>query len=202
VHGGFVGARFHKAGSYLFETAKGRVGRIAANRVPDDQPVTGPWTLTFPPDAGAPREVVMETLIDWTKSADPGVRYFSGAATYHKNFTLQDMPEKDGVILDLGMVREVATVRINGRDAGILWKQPYQVGIGHLLKQGENKLEIAVTNLWNNRIVGDLQADATKSFTRSNIKSKFRASSSLLPSGLLGPVVFRFPVVVSQETQP
>lgn len=85
------------------------------------------------------------------------------------------------------------------KDAGIVWKRPWQSNIGPFLKAGENQLEISVTNLWNNRIVGDLQPVAKQTFTRTNIKSKFKANSPLLPSGLPGPVSLSSPVSVTMK---
>ena len=140
----------------------------------------------------------MDKLIDWTKSSDPGVKYFSGTATYRKSFEFaQDLPKT--VFLDLGTVREVASVKVNGKDAGILWKQPYSVNIAPFLKNGDNELEISVTNLWNNRIVGDVQSDKDEDFTRTNLKNKFTAKSPLLPFGLIGPVILRTPLDVTVE---
>jgi hypothetical protein len=191
----------HRSGSYAYRAADGYEGSVSVE-VPDDRIIDGPWTLSFPADSGAPPEAVMDPLVDWTESSDPGIRYFSGTATYRKTISLSGPPPAGDVVLDLGSVREVAAVRVNGRDAGILWKEPFSANIGHLLKAGENRLEIAVTNVWNNRIVGDLQPDAVKSFARTNLVGKFRANSPLQPSGLLGPVKLRFPISVNLPIQP
>jgi hypothetical protein len=77
---------------------------------------------------------------------------------------------------------------------GVLWKQPYRIDIGSFVRPGRNQLEISVTNLWNNRIVGDLRMELEKGFTQTNLKGKFTAKSPLLPSGLIGPVTLEFPV--------
>jgi hypothetical protein len=201
VDAGSVGARVWKPGVYDFETAKGRTGKIVVDYVPDAQVIDGPWQINFPPDLGAPPVVTLTSLIDWTQSTDPGVRYFSGTATYHKQFILAEKLASGTVFLDLGSVKEVATVKVNGKDAGVLWKQPYRIDVGPLLKAGKNQLEIAVTNLWNNRIVGDLRPDSNGTFTRTNLKSKFRPESPLLPSGLIGPVTLDFPVSVTAKSQ-
>ena len=198
---GSVAARVRKSGTYPLETASGRKGEIVVDRVPADQVIDGPWKLAFPPNLGAPPEVTMPSLTDWTESSDPGVRYFSGTATYTKNFTLPQLPpaDKAAVFLNLGEVREVATVTVNGKNAGILWKQPYRVEVGPFLKSGENHLEIAVTNLWNNRIVGDFRLKPEHPVTRTNVKSKFSAKSPLLPSGLVGPVKLEYEVKVADR---
>src|SRR5690606_25386238 len=44
----------------------------------------GPWTLTFPPNLGAHDSITLPSLISWSESEVPDVRYFTGMATYHK----------------------------------------------------------------------------------------------------------------------
>jgi hypothetical protein len=92
------------------------------------------------------------------------------------------------VILDLGAVREIAEVTINGKPVGgILWKPPFQINVTDDLKPGVNELSVKVTNLWPNRMIGDLQPGVTKTYTWTDFKP-FKADSPLLESGLLGPV--------------
>ena len=128
------------------------------------------------------------------------MKYFSGTATYRKTLDLpRDFVDgSDRVLLGLGNVKEVARVHVNGRDAGSLWKPPYELDISDLLKPGSNSLSIEVTNVWNNRIVGDQQRDDDLDITRTNIKRLFKAGSPLQPSGLMGPVSLRLqrPVVI------
>jgi alpha-L-rhamnosidase len=185
------------AGAHRLATAAGKSANFELKDVPEAVEIAGEWKVEFPAGRGAPATVTMDKLADWTKSSDPGVRYFSGTATYRKSFEVSDPPET--LFLDLGTVGEVATVKVNGNDAGILWKLPYSVNIAPLVHSGTNQLEISVTNLWNNRIVGDLQSDKDEDFTRTNLKSKFSAKSPLLPSGLIGPVTLRTPVDVTVE---
>jgi hypothetical protein len=118
--------------------------------------VTGAWTLTFPPKWGAPPRVQMTKLTSWTDSSDAGVKYFSGTATYAK--TVQaPAPWLRGerVWLDLGKVRDIAQVKVNGKDVGMVWAPPYRVDVTDALKPGANRIEIAVTNEWTNRQIGD-----------------------------------------------
>jgi len=147
--------------------------------------LTGPWTVTFQPGRGAPDSVVLPQLADWSKSADAGVRYFSGTATYRQTFKLPAKPAK-GLVLDLGEVRELAEVIVNGKSAGILWKPPYRADLTGLAKPGINTLEVRVTNLWVNRLIGDAQPGA-KPITFTALKT-YRADAPLRPSGLMGPV--------------
>jgi hypothetical protein len=192
---GTVKARVWKPGTYVFETARGRGGKLVVDQVPADQVIKGPWTLRFPEGWGAPPAVTMPDLTDWTESPDAGVRYFSGTASYHNRFVLPDALARAGgpVFLDLGSVKEVAVVTVNGNEAGVLWMHPYRIDIGPFVRAGENQLAISVTNLWNNRIVGDLRMEPGKAFTRTNLKAKFSAKSPLLSSGLIGPVTLDFP---------
>ena len=89
--------------------------------------------------------------------------------------------------LDLGRVRNIAQVRVNGKDLGLVWKAPFRVDVTKALKPGTNRLEVKVTNLWVNRLIGDAQPDATDKYTFTT-QAFYKADSPLLPSGLLGPV--------------
>lgn len=150
----------------------------------------GAWRLSFPPEWGAPPQVELPELISWTDSSDTGVKYFSGTATYAKEF---DVPPEwlqpaATLQLDLGRVEEIAEVSVNGQPVGgILWKPPFRTELSAALKPGRNRLEIKVTNLWPNRIIGDRQPDAKQTYTFMHIKP-YRSESRLTPSGLLGPV--------------
>jgi hypothetical protein len=150
--------------------------------------VEGPWQVSFQSNRGAPAQVNFPKLTAWNESSDDGVKYFSGIGAYAK--TIQAQPDwfKQGarIWLDLGDVRNLAEVSVNGKPAGIAWKVPYRVDVTGLLKAGDNELRIAVANSWVNRMIGDRQPNATK-FTFTN-PVFYKADSPLLPSGLLGPV--------------
>ncbi len=152
--------------------------------------IAGPWTVRFPPGWGAPDSVLWDRLISWTESSDPGVRYFSGTARYSTDFDLGEplSRKNEGWIIDLGSLREVAEVTLNGRDVGIVWKEPFQADVSGLLRPGRNDLEVKVTNLWNNRLVGDLLNPGQEPVARTNMILKPR---DLIPSGLFGPVTIR-----------
>jgi hypothetical protein len=117
----------------------------------------GPWTLSFPPNWGAPATVQLPQLTSWTESSDPGVKYFSGTATYSKQVAAPRAWFQSGrhIYLDLGKVRDIAEVEVNGKPAGMVWAPPYRVDVTNELKPGANQLTIKVTNEWTNRIVGD-----------------------------------------------
>jgi len=159
----------------------------------------GNWTLRFAPDSGAPGDAQSLTRLDsWSSSEIPGIRYFSGVATYRRTLDIPAHWLKDNacMVLDMGEVKELGEVRLNGQAVGVAWKPPYRVEISHALKPGANQLEIDIANLWWNRMVGDQQPGAqkiaaTSSLTgaiASSFASQFSADTPLLPSGLLGPV--------------
>lgn len=138
---------------------------------------------------GAGESVVFEKLLSWTQSPDVGVKYFSGTACYRKEFYMPaEMCEEDRYTsLDLGEIKNIAEVALNGKNLGVLWKPPFSVDISDVVKPGINTLEVKVTNLWPNRLIGDQFLPEGKRFTRTNIR-KFTKDSPLMESGLLGPV--------------
>jgi len=120
----------------------------------------GPWEISFPAGLGAPENISLPQLTDLSEHAAPGVKYFSGTATYRKQFSLPETQlaaSASPVALDLGEVRHVVTVRLNGQELGILWRPPYRVDVTPRLRPGTNRLELDVTNTWANRLVGDQQ---------------------------------------------
>jgi hypothetical protein len=152
--------------------------------------IGGPWQVTFPPDLGAPPRARFDSLTSWTSSSDDGIKYFSGTATYAKEFEVSpDWMRPDArVVLDLGVVKEIAEVTVNGTPVGgVLWKTPYSVDATRALHAGTNRIEVKVTNLWVNRIVGDAQPTATARFAFLGFP-QYSKSAPLLQSGLLGPV--------------
>jgi hypothetical protein len=152
--------------------------------------ITGTWKVAFPPHLGAPPQIELPSLSSWTASSDPGVMYFSGTARYVKQFTLPDGWDHSGskVLLDLGRIREFAQVTLNGHKLpDILWKPPFTLEVTSALKTGLNNIEVEITNLWPNRIIGDLQPDAKDKYTFT-VYGAYKVDSPLVESGLLGPV--------------
>jgi hypothetical protein len=172
------------AGRYTAKTDRGESVSATVPAGPAPVAIEGPWSVKFTPGWGAPASVNFTKLQSWTDNEDPGVRYYSGTATYSTRFTVTDVSP---AVLDLGDVRELAQVRVNGHDLGILWKKPFAVSLEGVLRPGQNDLDIAVTNLWPNRLIGDQRLPPEQRRTHTNI-TKFRADSPLMPSGLLGPV--------------
>jgi hypothetical protein len=150
--------------------------------------IAGPWMLEFMPDRGAPSSTTLETLSSWSDNPDPGIRYYSGTGTYHIAFDARQEWFTPGahLWLDLGDVRNLAHVTLNGKDPGVVWHAPFRLEITGILKPGRNELTIQVINAWVNRLIGDQQPGATQ-YTYADIHP-YKADSPLLPSGLLGPV--------------
>ena len=169
-------------------------GSTKSSEIPkiDSLQFTSGWTLDFPPKWGAPSHVDVPALKSWTDFNDQGVRYFSGTAVYHATIHVNaDQFTADHELwLDLGDVREIAQIRINGVSLTPLWMSPYTDRIDKLLRPGDNLVDVEITNCWPNRIIGDLQTSNGEHYTSTNIRA-FSKSSPLLPSGLLGPVVLR-----------
>lgn len=149
----------------------------------------GPWEVSFQPGRGAPDKLTFPELISWTESPNAGVKYFSGTATYTISLTAPTEWFEEGarVYLDLGEVKNLAEVVMNGLPVGTAWTRPFRVELTKALRRGRNLVEIKVTNLWPNRMIGDLQAGTSERYTFSTFPF-FKADSALLPAGLLGPV--------------
>ena len=112
------------------------------------------WDITFPDVT----QMTHQPLFDWTTSSVPAIKYFSGTATYSHYFTLTNRQLKQGrLVLSLGKVKNMATVRINGISFPMMWKAPFLLDISSAVKAGNNKIEIDITNLWPNRMIGDEQ---------------------------------------------
>jgi hypothetical protein len=203
--------------------ASGKEKTINTNRKPATQ-IAGNWKVSFQPKLDKPFEMDFPELIDFSKNSNREVNYFGGTATYHKTVnTESDLLEKDQkIMLDLGEMNDIAELKVNGKNLGVLWYPPYSVDITDALKKGENKLEIAVTNNWANRFIGDEQEPVDFEWGKDRgekmgramlaypdwfIKNEprpsqgrktfsiwyyYRTDSQLKPAGLVGPVKLVF----------
>lgn len=205
-----------EAGDYSCVLASGKIATVSVPEVAGPLAISGPWTVKFPEGWGAPSEVQLETLVPLNQHADAGVRYFSGTASYHCGFDVPAELLTDGrrLELDLGNVAVMAEVSLNGRPLGVLWKPPFRIVVTGALRAGRNSLEIAVANLWVNRMIGDQQlpSDAER-HPNGSLKSwpqwlldgqpsptgrftfttweLWRKNDALVDSGLIGPVQLR-----------
>jgi hypothetical protein len=151
--------------------------------------VKGAWDVSFPKDLGAPATIQLPQLISLTENKEEGVRYFSGTCTYTKvmNIKKEWLTPKQKIILDLGAVKDMAEVYINGNRVDFLWKSPFLVDITKVVKPGNNKLEIKITNEWTNRLAGDRDHPEHKVLSSYPMPFGIRGYE-LSSSGLLGPV--------------
>jgi len=191
------------------------------------QELSGPWDVCFDTKLGAPEKVAFDTLQDWTTRPEPGIKYYSGIAVYRKVFDFAPVisnqfsvisnksattdyrsliTENSRLYLSLGTVHDMARVKLNGKDLGVVWCAPWRVDISSAVKEGTNELEIEVVNRWANRMIGDKQsADANVRTVKSpdgflagkefktgrytfSTHDPYNAKSPLVASGLLGPV--------------
>ncbi len=153
--------------------------------------IDGPWNLSFQSNRGAPASINLDKLASWTDNTDAGVKYFSGAVTYARTIEASaDWFKSDASFwLDLGDVKNLAEISMNGTSLGVVWHAPYRVDVTKALRPGRNQLTIRVINAWVNRLIGDQQPNVSK-ITFTDV-TPYRASSPVLPSGLIGPVQVR-----------
>lgn len=220
---GKLKAKIQKPGTYTVKiTGRGDEIKLSVDNLPKEKIISGSWMIRFPEGWGAPEIVELPQLMSWHEHPDDSVKHFSGTALYNKSF---DLPEgwqgpDTRVVLDLGRVEVIAEVSVNGKTASILWKPPFEVDITDSLQDRDNRLEIAVTNLWPNRLIGDERYPELTQKNAQRIPKKwpdwlwkgeplpgprrtfctrkmYSADDPLLPSGLLGPVKLR-PVAVRE----
>ena len=159
----------HQSYFLVFRKPAAQSGHSGVNS-PDMLTVTtigGPWELSFDRHWGGPERITFTALEDWSKRQEPGIKYYSGVATYRKSFDAvgfkEAVLERGGkshrrVWLDLGIVDNLATVVLNDRDLGVVWCAPWRVEVTGILKLKNNSLVISVANLWPNRLIGDEQS--------------------------------------------
>jgi hypothetical protein len=147
--------------------------------------INSPWKVSF-----NNKSSTYDKLTSWHESSDADIKYFSGTAIYENIFNLDkkalDTERSRSVILELGDVKNIAEVFVNGQNMGTVWKKPFKVDISSALKEGENNIKIDVTNTWVNRLIGDAQPNASK--TTFTTMPFYKSNSPLVPAGLLGEV--------------
>lgn len=192
----------------VFRQPVGKAGTGARNfpEITGAEELSGPWRVSFDPRWGGPTNVSFPVLEDWSKRTEEGIKYYSGMAVYRKAFDLPAVlkassnasvsdaprPASSGRLwLELGIVKNLTAVRLNGHDLGVVWCAPWRVEISHAVKAQDNRLEITVANLWPNRLIGDQSLPPEKRFTWTTW-NPFKKDTPLLESGLLGPVRIRW----------
>jgi hypothetical protein len=178
-------------GEYTLTWSDGKQEPVHTDKAPSETILSGKWNLHFDPKWGGPDHIEIPDLKSWIKFSEPGIKYYSGTASYAKSFSLTVKDVKDKlVILDLGNVQEMASVKINGQQLQVMWSAPFKFDITSCVKPGTNQLEVEVVNLWPNRLIGDAKLPVSERLTKTNI-NKFNGPDGetfLRESGLLGPV--------------
>ncbi len=210
-----------ESGQYECLFASGKQSTINVSDIPKPVAIEGPWSVKFPVGWGAPAEIQLDKLVAWNKYHDAGVRYFSGTGEYQTEFEIpaELLVPNRRFYLDLGEVAVMAQITLNGHDMGILWKPPFRLDATSLLKSGSNALNIRVTNLWINRMIGDQQLPMDADFGPEGNLLKWpqwlldgkpsptgrftfttwplwRKNDPLALSGLIGPVALQVAEVV------
>ncbi|HEX8524536.1 MAG TPA: glycosyl hydrolase [Tepidisphaeraceae bacterium] len=178
-----------KPGRYDITSSGGQHQKFNIAKRPNAITLTGPWNITFQEKRGAPASARFDKLVSWTEHDEPGIKYFSGTATYEKQLDIPaELLDKSGELaLDLGVVKNLAQVIVNDQDLGVVWKPPFRVPVTKALKPGANKIQIKITNLWPNRLIGDQNLPEKERVTWTAY-NPYKKDSQLLDSGLLGPV--------------
>ncbi|MBQ3827406.1 MAG: DNA-binding protein [Prevotella sp.] len=143
------------------------------------------WQITFSENQ---EQVKNSPLFDWSTSENPKIKYYSGHATYETTFKCDKV---DKAFLDLGEVKDIATVEVNGINCGTSWMAPYRVDISKAVKKGKNTLKITVVNTWANALLGADNGMPPYEGIWTNGKYR-RAEKNVLPAGLLGPIILEY----------
>jgi hypothetical protein len=210
--GGSAQVIVRKPGNFVLEYASGRQVKLSCRSIFPPLAVAGSWELSFPQGWGAPERITLNKLQSWSENTNAGVKYFSGTATYRKEILIpkKAFDSDQQLWLDLGRVKNFAEVSLNGVDLGILWRPPFRVNITGCARPGQNHLEVKVTNLWPNRLIGDEQLPPDCEWQGKQLKAwpdwltagkpsptgrltfttwhHWTKESALLESGLLGPM--------------
>jgi len=156
------------------------------------------WDISFKNEMGGPELYQLKKLISWSEVDDENIRYYSGSASYSRDFTIGEklLSGNTEAFVVFEDIQEMAHVFVNGNDCGIVWVPPYKARITPYLKAGTNNITVKVINTWNNRIVGDIRNPDKKPFTNTNAKIRFKKESPLLRSGLIGKaeIIFMKPI--------
>jgi hypothetical protein len=190
---GSLVALVNQAGRYTLTGVDHELKTIHAEKLPAPLLLQNQWTVTFPTEAGLRQAFDLAELVSWSEHENEAVRFFSGTATYETSLAISPDLLKPGrhLSLDLGDVRMMAHVYLNGEDLGVLWKKPFAADITAAVKPGPNRLRIDITNTWWNRLVGEekLPREQRKIFTTAPSRVPRKEP---VPAGLLGPVTLWF----------
>jgi hypothetical protein len=187
-----------KAGKYTLTHYDGQKNTIEIPNIPTPIQIKGSWDVRFPREWVRNAITNFPSLQSWTDSKNEDIKHFSGVASYRKQFTLDKITKGQHVYLNLGNVKEVTQVYVNGKNLGIKWHAPYWFNITNQVLEGNNYLTIEVANVLSNRLTGDAKKEQKNKRTYSNVTKGKHAWDTpfedlpLHESGLLGPVTIEF----------
>ena len=145
------------------------------------------WTLQFDTAFHGPsKPMQINKLFDWSTSENDSIKYYSGTATYTKTFIWNEDVSSQ-LLLNFEDINNIAEVKVNGKDVGVLWTYPFRINISEALKKGTNALEVKVTNTWANRLIGDQALPETERLTWTTASFRLEGNA-LLKAGLLGDI--------------
>lgn len=147
--------------------------------------ISTPWKITYPIQG---KDVISNAskLESWTDNSNVDIKYFSGTATYENTLKIASVDKAANYEIDLGDVKNIAEVIVNGKNVGTVWKKPFKLDISEAIKAGDNSIQVKVTNTWVNRLIGDAQPNAVK--TTFTTMPFYRRQEPLLPAGIIGDV--------------
>jgi hypothetical protein len=199
-------------GSYSVLLNNGKTTEVSIVDLNEPFSITGSWEVEFQKENGYEAMQTFNVLSDWKNHSNENIKYYSGTAIYRKSFNFEknDLSDHKQYLMDLGNVEVIAQVKLNGKDLGVIWMPPFRTDISEALLNGENKLEIQITNQWTNRLIGDERFAAADGYDRSAQKIPdwyinnepmpaserstfctypfYNKNSQLISAGLLGPV--------------
>lgn len=151
------------------------------------------WTIEFGKQTDAPSSLSTSRLVSWTELGDSTHIYYNGVGVYKSAFDRPDGMERSTRIrLKFSDVRDMAEVYINGQLVGKTWSVPYQVDFdARLLKKKGNRMEVRVTNLATNKIIGMDRHHVSwqECYVADPKRRSFNAADwAIAPSGLIGEI--------------
>ena len=212
-------AEFTRPGKFTVRYESGKIRSASCSAAAKVMALNDNWQVEFAKDLGAPEgKIAFEQLTSWSDRPEFGIKHFSGSAVYRKTVTIspEELKSRKNILLDLGEVKNLARVSVNGKELGVLWTPPFALDITSAIQPGENLLEIKVVNLWVNRMIGDefhptasqtekpdwvvkgLPNSGDGRYTWSSWKG-WTKEDAPLPSGLLGPVTLEIRPVMEMK---
>ncbi len=182
----------------VFVVFSKKAAKALSNSIDDNYPqattlddLDTPWTLTFKKDfdkRGPEEPIILDELIDISTHEDYDTKHYAGTIGYANSFTLEETPVDKNLILNLGYVTAAAKVYINNKYVGGVWTYPYSIDITDFVEAGENKIDVDVSTIWHNRVIGDVALPENERQTWS-VFQPYGVGTRLFPAGMIGPVV-------------